>query len=57
MLLGQLKAHHLDTSKRLDRFESQLEAIDAKIDALQRFKWQVMGACVFVTTVLSFVLK
>lgn len=57
MLLGQLKAQHYETTKRLDRFESHLDDIGNKIDALQKFKWQVMGACLLFTTVLSIIFK
>lgn len=47
-------AHMLDTRDRLTKIETQLSDIPKRVNALERFKWQLSGALVIISTALSY---
>lgn len=46
--------HMQDTRDRLTKIETQLSDIPKRVNALERFKWQLSGALVIISTALSY---
>lgn len=52
-VLGALGEFKDNTNKRLDKFDERFNMVDAKLDALQGFRWRLVGAGMLASLVIS----
>lgn len=53
----EVKEHMVDTRDRLMRLETSLADVPKRVGALEKFKWQMLGAVGVISAAVSYIFR